>query len=281
MGPAGLHTFRSRHHEANLPMATDPGLILPKPGIPKTLGILNIIFGVLAVLGTGCTLGVTVATPTLLQFSERTVKEAQSNQEKKKVESLKSLEEREKTETTEAQKAAIAQERDAINSQSKIPTVDYSTIQAMTTNPLVMGYNIAYLGTGLVLSLLLLISGITLVRLSRVGRPLANAWGVLQIAHIALFTAISIFYVQPATKPIVEKVVADLEAQAKAGNAPPQVVQQLQMARAMQQSSATIMLAVLFALVLAIYPVILLILLNTAGAKAAFPAGKPGLEPEF
>ncbi len=262
-------------------MANDPGFVIPKPGIPKTLGILNIIFGVLAVLLVGCFLGSTLAAPTLLEFSEQAAKQAQATQEKQQADSLKVLDEREKTETTDEQKAAIAQEREAINARPKVAMPDMTAITAMMKNPTMMGYNIAYLGTALLLCLLLLVSGIALVRLARSGRPMANAWAVLQIAHVVLFTAISLLYVQPAMKPATEKMIADLEAQAKGGNAPPQVVQQIQMAKAMQGSSTTMILTVMLVLAVSVYPVICLILLNTPGAKAAFPAGKPRLEPEF
>ncbi len=250
-------------------MATAEGYVEPKPGIPKTLGILNIIFGTLLVLGGGCFLMFFLATPTLMTFAEKTAKDQQATKAKINEAARKSLDEREKTETSDEQKAAIAAERQAITDSEKVPMVDLGFVSELYKNPLVLGYNLTYFGTGLLLHLLLLISGILLVRTVPSGRTLALAWAGLQVVQLVAFLAINTIYVEPKLKPTVDRMVADLEAKAQAGDAAPQVVQQLQMVRAMEQSQTKTITGIAFALVGSIYPIIVLILLNSAGAKAA------------
>ena len=86
------------------------GYTLPKPGIPKTLGILNVIFGVLMVLYGMCTVGFMIAAPALTGFAESTVKQAQAKVEESQKAQLKELDEREAAATTDEEKSAIQQD---------------------------------------------------------------------------------------------------------------------------------------------------------------------------
>ena len=91
-------------------MANVDGYTLPKPGIPKTLGILNVIFGVLMVLYGMCTVGIMIAAPALTGFADTTLKQAQAKAEEGQKARLKELDEREAAATTEEEKNAIEQE---------------------------------------------------------------------------------------------------------------------------------------------------------------------------
>ena len=101
-----------------------------------------------------------------------------------------------------------------------MPQMDMAGMEVLK-DPVVMGFTYTQLLSGMALSLILLISGIGLIRLAPWGRSLAVAWAVLQILQIVLLSAASYFYVQPVTMANNEKMLAKMEAAAKAPNAAP------------------------------------------------------------
>jgi hypothetical protein len=263
-------------------MANAEGYVLPKPGIPKTLGILNVIFGVLLVLYGFCTLGTLVAAPALVGFAEKTVKDVQTKVEAKQKADLKAFEDREKAATTEEEKKAIQQEREAFVANSPpVVQMDMSAATDALKDPVVMGYSYINLGTGVILSLLLLISGIGLIRLAPWGRTTAIAWAGLQILQLVVLTTASILYIQPVQLQNQQKMLAKMEADVKAGKAAPGVAESLKMSQAMASNGVTTVIALGTAVVGSIYPVVVLLLLNTAGARAALLGPKPDGRAEF
>ena len=267
-------------------MANADGYVLPKPAIPQTLGILNVIFGVLMVLYGLCMVGVLAAAGPMMQFAEKTVKDAQSKVEAQQQAQLKAqqkvFDEREKAATTEEEKKAIQQERDAaVANQAPMVKVDMSAATDVLKDPTIMGFSYLQMVTGLILSVILLVSGIGLIRLLPWGRSLAVAWAGLQILQVVLLTGISIAYIQPIQAANQEKMLAKLEANAKAPGAAPGMAESVKMSRAMSTSGATTIMAVGSAVVGSIYPVIVLILLSRPAARAALQGPKPDGPPEF
>jgi hypothetical protein len=119
----------------------------------------------------------------------------------------------------------------------------------------------------LVLLVVLLISGIGLIRLTPWGRTLALWWAGLQIVQVAILLVANLVVVLPINKVNTDKQIAQLEANAKAQGAGPAEASALQMAKGMTGLAGP--MAVAQSLSGMIYPVIVLILLNTAGARAA------------
>jgi hypothetical protein len=248
-------------------MSTD-GKVLPKPGIPKTLGILNVIFGVLLVLLGICGLGSLLAAPALFDVMEKTVKEQQSKVEEKGKADIKAIDDRLAEAKTDEEKKAIEAERSAaVAAQPKTVQVDLSAATDVFKDKTIMGVNYAGAITGLILHVVLLISGIGLIRLTPWGRSLGLAWAVLQILQVVLLLGATLVYVLPANKVNTDKQIAKLEAQVKAGGAGPAEANALQMTKTMASMAAP--LAVGQSLSGLIYPIILLILLSTKGARAA------------
>jgi hypothetical protein len=263
-------------------MANAEGYVLPKPGIPKTLGILNVIFGVLLTLGGFCMLVYMAVLPAIVGFAEKSVKDVQTKVEAKQKADLKSFEDREKAATTEEEKKAIQQEREAFVANSP-PTIamDMSAATDALKDPVVMGYTYVNFGTGAILSVILLISGIGLIRLAPWGRSTAIVWAGLQILQLVVLAAANILYVQPIQQQNAEKILAKVEAEAKAGKAAPGLAESVKLSRAMSSNGVTTLMSLGFAVVGSIYPVIVLILLSTPGAKAALLGPKPDGGPGF
>ncbi len=258
-------------------MATADGYVLPKPGIPKTLGILSVIFSVILILIGICGLGSLLAAPALMQFAQTTVKVGQEKVESQQKSQLKTLEDREKAATTDEEKATIKAERDAVVNQPKPPVVDISAVTDMVRDPTVMGFSYFTYGTGLLLHIMLMVAGIGLIRLTAWGRSLAVTWAGLQIAQLLVVTALNYYYVLPITRANQEKVLAKMEADVKKGGAatPANAGANagLQMAKAMEGFTGPLVIGQLLAG--STFPVILMIMLNGAGARAACRAGKP------
>ena len=259
-------------------MSTADGYVLPKPGIPKTLGILNVIFSVLLILAGLCTIGSLAAAPALMQFAEKTVKDAQAKAETREKADQKAFDDREAAAKTDEEKQAVQKERaDAKATQPRINPMDMSAATDVLKNPTIMAYTYGGLVSGLILHIALLVSGIGLIRLTSWGRSLAVWWAGLQIVQIAILLVVNIALVLPINKATTDKQIEKLEAAAKAQGAGPAEANALQLAKTM--TSLATPMAVGSSLFFMIYPVIVLILLNTAGARAACqPRKAEGLE---
>ncbi|WP_435006834.1 hypothetical protein P12x_004302 [Tundrisphaera lichenicola] len=262
-------------------MSNVDGFTLPKPGIPKTLGILNVIFGVLMVLYGMCTLGFMIAMPALTEFAKSSVNQAQAKIEDRQKAQIKELEEREVAATSEEEKSAIKAEKEELIANPQVMPKIETTGMEVLQEPVVKAYSYTQLVSGMILSLILMISGIGLIRLKPGGRTLALSWAVLQIIQIVLLSAVSFFYVQPITVASTEKMFAKMEADASGPNAAPGAAENLKLVKAMQGSGATNVFLILFVVSGCIYPTIVLILLNNPGARAALLGPKPDEQGEF
>jgi hypothetical protein len=260
-------------------MATAEGYVLPKPGIPKTLGILNIIFGVILVILSCVGLGMLAIAPALLSFAESKGKEVQAKVEDQEKARLKEIDDRLAKATTDEEKKAIEQERSAAAAnQLKFNPMDMSAATEVLTNPTIKVVNIGGAATGLILHVVLLISGIGLIRLTPWGRSLALWWSALIIVQVVALLIATLVVVVPVNTASTERQIAKYEAQVKAGGQAGQVAQTM-----LQATKFGAMMVVPSAVGQAvsglIYPIVLLILLNNAGARAACLAKKPeGLE---
>ncbi len=262
-------------------MASADGLTLPKPAIPKTLGILNVIFGVLLILFGLCIGTITLLAPAIQQFGQKALDQQKVQAEAQKASDLKVLDDRARAATTDEEKATIAKERDAVANRP-LPTMpDMQTGTEILKDPRVMGFTVAQVVTGLLLHILLLIAGIGLIRLTPWGRSLALWWAGLQIVQLLILGVVSFMVILPISKVSTEATLAKLREDAAKPNPPPNAAMTLQMTETISKFAPV--LAVAQSLAGMTYPVICLILLSTAGAKAAclrrppdgYPTGAP------
>lgn len=110
-------------------MSSAEGLVIPNQGIPKTLGILNVIFGVILILYGFCVLGSTLVFPTLMQFAEKAAKDVQAKEAARKQAELKSLDDRLASAKTDEEKKSIEAEKANVSSLPAAPQVDISTLR--------------------------------------------------------------------------------------------------------------------------------------------------------
>jgi hypothetical protein len=261
-------------------MANADGYVLPKPGVPKTLGILNIIFGVLLVLYGLCQVGGLLAAPALVQFAEKTVKDVQAQQEAQQKKQLKDLDDRAAAAKTDEEKQAIEKEKANVLAAPPPPQpVDMSAMTGQLRDPTVMAYSYLQFGTGVLMNILLIVAGIGLIRLTSWGRSLSLWLAGLQIVRLAIIAAVGLVVIQPITAVNTEKMLAKMEADAKVQGGAPGAAASVQAARTMAGMSSLFIVAYL--VFGSIYPVVTLILLNSAGARAACQGRKPEGPPDF
>ncbi len=261
-------------------MSSAEGLVVPKPGIPKTLGILNVIFGVILVLFGICGLGLMVLAPKLVTMGDGFVKKAQADVEARNQAIVKQYDEQIAAEPDENKKKAIEAMKSAVIArQPKINPVDLSTATETLNDPKIMAVTYLTSIIGLILSSLLLASGIGLIRLKSWGGKLGMVWGVLTLLFLGLTLVLQITIVVPANKPIVAKQIAKLEDQAK--GTPPNSAENTALKMTKIFAGLTVPLVVAQTAGYSIYPVVLLILLSTKGARAALQGPKSELAGEF
>jgi hypothetical protein len=254
-------------------MANADGKVLPKPGIPKTLGILNVIFGVLLVLMGFCTIAGLAAAPVLFQGIEKVAKETQAKQQAQAKANEKAIDDQIAAAKTDEEKKALEQQKANLPPQININPMDMSAATEVMADPTIKAVNFGGAISGLACHVLLLISGIGLIRLTPWGRTLGLWWGGLMIVQVLALLAATIFVVVPANKPHIDKQMANLEAQVKAQGGGSAEAATLQMTKVM--ASLAVPMAIGQALAGMIYPVVLLILLQNPGARAACLAKKP------
>ena len=264
--------------------SSDPSLsqsyVLPKPGVPKTLGILSVIFAVVGILYGLCTLGITMSSTAIMDWSSNTLQQAQKQMDDRQAASFKALDDQEKLATTDAEKASIQAQRNTLKAQPRIDAqvASMDTAKEALKNPTMMGAAYAQLVTGLALMILLLISGINLIRLRPSGRKLGVTWAVLQIVQLFLLVAVQFTVIQPINKPIQDKQLAALEEQAAKGNNPA-AASTLQLTKIVTSMAPAFLIG--FLVLGSIYPAIMLLMLNGQGARAALQGPKSIETPEF
>jgi len=138
---------------------------------PRTLGVLNVIFGAIFVLagclGLGGTLYMIVVAGTAGGMQEIMAAERQLQ--------LESLDRQLADERDEAKRAALHRRRDSLEAQPAMPFggQDMGDMMAPYTDPRVVGWTVAVTGGGMLLDGLLFLSGLGLLKLRSWGRSLA------------------------------------------------------------------------------------------------------------
>lgn len=170
----------------------------PNPSLPKTIGTLNIVFGVMLLLcGGGCLRvagGVMSGNP-YLRLDPELTKEAAAEMRRNFLEELRR---REAATTDKAEKARLREERERIEArpESLDTQVDFAKVNRGTR--LFATYLWSDVVTGPVLNLLMLIAGVGLVRLKGWGRALGVWVATLKIVRLVGLGVFLLAFVLPA-----------------------------------------------------------------------------------
>jgi hypothetical protein len=237
----------------------------PDASTPWTLGLLNVIFGALLILGGICS-GLNFA----LQWAMGPVMAQQQQQLQQVMEAqrqaeMSKLDERERASQDENEKARLRAQRQAVQSQPMPKIPDTSKFMRDSR---VLSYLIGDILTGMGLNVMMLIAGVGLMRLRRWGRETALWVAGLKLVRLVILYGYFAVAVVPA---VVRQLSAMFEEMAKSlppgsgALAPDQFGAAAAMIGVMM-----VVFSVGMILLGAIYPIIVLILLTRQRVKAAF-----------
>jgi hypothetical protein len=255
----------------------------PRTAIPKTIGILNIVFGSLLLLCVICS-GLSLAMQSAMMgpmFAAQQ-QQLQQIQEADRQQKLLELDNLEQAAQNDNEKAAIQARRQALKAQ---PVPKMPDMAKFMQNRSLQVYGIADFVTGLILNVLMVVSGIGLVCYKEWGRQLGLWVAALKIVRlVALQTTFILVVVPDMTKAFTDMFQEMFQEVAKAGPPGQRVpgaaeIAQMGTAMGIMYTAMAIGMVILGV----IYPIIVLILLSrprvkTACAAAATAQDKPQWE---
>ena len=231
--------------------------------IPKTLGILNLIFGVIFMLAGA---GTAIQYLVMPMFGE--VMEAQQQQMTKAIElqqdsAVQKLLEEQKAAASEDEKAVIQTQIDQVQNQPTFTTPNMAGMMGMNDRRVII-WGVVNSLTGALLNLLMIISGVGLLLLRGWGRSLALWAAGLKIVRLIAGQSYYCFVCVPVRAESMMGFMDQVGAQAGPSQAQPPVEMGMMFAGRYWAQ------AVGFALFASIYPIVCLVLLTRSRVKAAF-----------
>jgi predicted Holliday junction resolvase-like endonuclease len=244
--------------------------VVPNPQVPRTFGILNIIFGILLLLVGAYSIVMLIIGPKFQTAMVAQMKEQEASRKAEKDAKLAALTKKAEAAKTKEEKEAVEDEREGVE-KSSTPIVSgiVSEAMGMASNPRIRAYSAVESTAGIILNLLMITSGIGLLRMSEWGRRLALGVAWLKMLRWLAIVVFTLVVIVPITTEMTQKMMQEVEKQAKSqGGAPFPMGNLAQFA-----AIASAVTSVMSALVASIYPVLSLVFLTR-------PAGSsPELEP--
>jgi hypothetical protein len=263
--------------------------VVPNPQIPRTFGTMNLVFGILMFLVGAGYIAITIVGPS---FQKQMVGQIEQQQAKNKAErdaKVAELKAKEEAAKTNEEKDTLKDEREALESNVE---PDLSAMNEM------MGFNVfsdvriaiytfSELISGMILNVLMVISGVGLLGLAEWGRRLAISVAWLKIIRWVAMIVVTLVLILPITVQKVQKMTDSIQAQVQVqtksgGRAPPPMPM---MYLKMFASIAGAVSMIFTALIASIYPVLSIWFLTRPPARAAClipsmpPSAPPGMQP--
>jgi len=254
--------------------------VVPNPQIPRSFGLMNIIFGsIMLLVGAGYATVYAVSP----MFTRQVQLEMKKQQEAQKVvyeSKLAELKRRDDAAKTKEEKEAVADER-VILERNAVP--DLSGMDDL------MGWNIfsdvrlavfyfSEIGAGMLLNLLMIISGAGLMALAEWARRLAIGVAWLKILRWVAMIVVTMVLILPITIERTQKALQFAEAQAKVqSGGRPMILPMSYMSRMMAIGGAVVV--VFEAVVASVYPALSLWFLTRPPTRAACLKETPSAEP--
>ena len=257
-----------------------PQWVVPNPQVPRTIGLLNIIFGVIMLLIGAGYLAWYIMAPTFTEVVKAQMEKQQATLKASHEAKLADLKRREKAAKTEQEKKDIESEA-AIIAASQPP--DMSGFEDMAgmnimSDPRVAAYYFSEVSAGILLNIVMIISGAGLLGLTNWGRKLALGVAWLKILRWVAMIAVTLIVVLPITSEKMQQAFDKIaaQAQAKGGGA---AVNSMQMGRVTAMMGAVVI--VMVGVAASIYPLVTVWFLTRPRAVAAcLPVASKPEEPQ-
>ncbi len=244
--------------------------VVPNPQVPRSFGIMNIVFGSLLLLvGAGFGFWYMIA-PTFSRNMQVQMKAAQDRIKAERDARIDDLKKQEAAAKTKEEKDSLQAERVAVEQRPVVNLAPMSDISGM--NPMadwrLASYYFTEVGAGLVLNLLMIISGIALVGVTEWGRRLGIWVARLKILRWIAMIVATMVLVLPVSMEMSRKALAAAEAQIEAqGGGASMPMPMTELARVGAIFGAV--LVVFTAIIAVIYPAMSLWYLSRPAARAA------------
>jgi hypothetical protein len=253
-----------------------PGYVVPNTSLPKTTGVLNIAFASLLLIFIFIQIGMTLLSPMLMGYAQQAIDEAQAKVAASRQQQIDALRKQEGTAETEEAKEAIRKQIQAMEAQAAQKVgPDMNVLAEQMKNPVIWIYSWTDEISALVLNVLMLVSGVGLLKLRERARRLALWVGGLKIARLVILALVQVFIVLPVTM----KMQQDMMARMTAGAGAQAQAMQTAMKFGVAASTAMVFIGALFGMV---WPILMIVMLTRPGSRAAcLMASKPRRAPEL
>jgi len=250
--------------------------VVPNTGIPRTFGLLNVIFGVMLLLGGIGSVAWVLMAPTFGKAMQAQRRETLAKAKAEREARIADLKKQEAAAKTEADKEQLRTERETAESVPEPPEPPDVTIWDTYADPRYRAYFCGEVSLGIVLNIAMIVAGAGLLATAEWGRRLAIwvAWG--KIVRLVAMAVITLTLIVPMTAEYTQPSLDKIAAQARLGGP----AMSNQMAQVMAILGAVG--AVGFTVVGSIYPGLAIWFLTRPRARAACagrsaekPAGKP------
>jgi hypothetical protein len=195
--------------------------VVPNPQIPRSFGLMNIVFGSLLLLvGAGYGFWYLYA-PTFQRNMQVQVKAQQDRVKAEHDAKLEELKKQEAAAKTKEEKEAAQAERVALE-QRPVPSLqalDDVWGMNLMTRPAIAAYYASEVASGILLNLLMIVSGAALMGTTEWGRRLAIWVARLKILRWIAMTLITMIVVLPLSLQMSQKAVSAAEAEIKSQGA--------------------------------------------------------------
>ncbi|MHC5540158.1 hypothetical protein ACYOEI_18210 [Singulisphaera rosea] len=251
-----------------------PMPIAPNSRIPRTIGILNIVFASgLLICGLCTTAYVVILLPTMSRVMDATTKNLEAKHASIKKADLEAVDVEAKAAKTDEEKAAIEAKRREIEARPKpeLPA-QFDLKQLGMDHPKVKFYSWVDLISAFVLNLLMLASGIGLVMSRRWGLKLGVWVAAIKIIRLVLLYGFVIVEVVPVVSVGMAKLAHDTIVKQQQGTGGPALPANFQESLARVYSVMGTASAVGTMVFGVIYPAIMIWLLTRPGAIEACPS---------
>jgi len=251
-----------------------PSWVVPNPQIPRTFGLLNIIFGVIMLLVGVFYAAWLVLAPSFTKAMQEQMVQQQAALKAQRQTQIADLKRQEADAKTEAEKQALQSTRASIEAT---PEPDVTAFQDLTgwnilSDRRLAIYYVSEIGLGILLNLLMIIAGGGLMALAEWGRRLALGVAWLKILRWVAMAIVTLTLVLPITMERTHKAFAKMDAQVRAGGAATPM-KMTDLARISAITGA--ITAVVGAVLACVYPALTLWFLTRPRARAACLAVAP------
>ncbi len=192
--------------------------VVPNPQIPRSFGLMNIIFGALLILGGGYSAASYFLLPKLFGRFQDTIVQQQAAKKAQRESKIAELKTKEDAAKTKEEKAELKQERAALEAAVEPDLsgiMDFNELTGLSDRR-VFVYYVAEIAAGVLLNILMIVAGLGLMGLTEWGRRMAILVAELKILRWVLMTVVSMALVLPITLERTQKMMVKLDAQIKA-----------------------------------------------------------------